>query len=411
MPPKVPSKYDIIPIHASDIGNYMRCRRYWDWSSPARNNLRQKVSFYGIDTRLWFGTGIHYALEHYYNPTLQRDPVETWLTWYELQWAGGIVTEADLEYTYDLNPKLQRGNDGAEDIIDPVQGKVYSVRGLRDLLPDDRSEEFNDLKELGVGMMSFYKDYCKRNDDFTIVAAETQFSIPLGFDAVDKREISPNYGKTLQVHARGKRDFIYFNYTTGRYGLFDHKTAANIGEDYFKKLDRDPQITTYLWASQKEALLHDLPWYNIEDATLQALRKAVPQPPSINANGWQPSINRSEESTTAQIFADYIEQAGIVKWYEENEKAQSYYNWLLSEGDKLFIQREVTRRNRYEIAAQDRKIKMIAQEMIGDPNIYANQTQDWLCLNCRFRGPCLAADDGSDAQFMLTEGYEKNKDR
>ena len=69
-PPKIPSKMDIIPIHASDRGTFKKCRRNWDWSSPMRGNLVRRVDMQGVTMPLWFGTGVHYALAQYYNPIL-----------------------------------------------------------------------------------------------------------------------------------------------------------------------------------------------------------------------------------------------------------------------------------------------------------------------------------------------------
>lgn len=195
-PPPIPSKYDVVPIHASDVSHYMKCRRYWDWSSPARNNLRRKVQIYGVDPNLWFGTGIHFTLQCYYDPVLSRDPVETWQTWYQWQWEGGLINKDELEMSYDPNPKQT--------------GEVYQIRGLRDLLPDPNLEEFETLRDLGIGMMEFYKEYANRHDDFVVITAEAMFSVPLGFEVKDIREQSPNYGKKLEVHARGKRDAIIY---------------------------------------------------------------------------------------------------------------------------------------------------------------------------------------------------------
>ena len=104
--PEIPSKWDIIPIHTSDIANFKRCRRYWDWSSPTRTNLRHKVEIYGINFPMWFGTGIHYGLEKYYDPILKRDPIESFLTWFQYQWEGGIVGEEWLNLTYDIHPRI-----------------------------------------------------------------------------------------------------------------------------------------------------------------------------------------------------------------------------------------------------------------------------------------------------------------
>jgi hypothetical protein len=107
-PPEIPSKFDVVPLHNSDRGSFLRCRRYWDWSSPARNNLPLRADIHGINPNLWFGTGIHWALEQYYQPGLRRDPVEAWTTWFDIQWRGGTVTEEWLDRVYDLNPRPNR---------------------------------------------------------------------------------------------------------------------------------------------------------------------------------------------------------------------------------------------------------------------------------------------------------------
>lgn len=102
IPPRPPSKWDVIPIHTSDVSTFMGCRRKWNWSSPAKSNLRRRVEIDGIYVPFWFGSGIHYGLEMNYHPILQRDPVEAFKTWYTYQWEGGQVTEDWLERTYDV---------------------------------------------------------------------------------------------------------------------------------------------------------------------------------------------------------------------------------------------------------------------------------------------------------------------
>jgi hypothetical protein len=413
-PPPIPDKYDIIPIHASDVASFKRCRRYWDWSSPARKSLRRNVSLFGIYVPFWFGSGIHYALEQYYNPGLRRDPVEAFLTWFHLQWQGGNVAEDWLEYTYDLNPRLLPTNlslDGGEGVwID-----LYAIQGLRDLLPSPDEEEFMGYRELGLGMMEFYKDYAAREDDFEVVAAEAQFSIPLGFEADDIREQSPNFGKKLEVHARGKRDAIVFyperKDPRKQFGILEHKTAAKIDEEYFLKLENDPQCTTYIVAIVKEAMTHDLPWKTVTDVLYNGMRKAYPKPPSITTRGF-PSLDKSKESTTADMFMQAVTNMGLVDWYHDDPKAQGYYEYLLAEGDKVFVVREHARRNEYEISAAYAELQMVAREML-DPNvnIYKHPSGDRYCTRCQFRAPCLAKDDGSDWKGMLNDGYELNRDR
>jgi len=339
-------------------------------------------------------------LEKYYNPVLQRDPVESFKTWFKLQWEGGKIAEEELEYTYDTNPIERKGG-------------MFEVEGLRDLLPSPDEEEFRGFYELGVGMMGFYKEYAAREDDFEVVAAESTFSIPLGFERKDAREESPNYGKSLEVHARGKRDAIVYwpdRPEKRQYGIFDHKTASKVDEDYFESLENDPQFSTYIWASVTEAKLHDLPWKHIEDVVCNALRKVYPKPPTITSRGF-PSLDRSKEGTTAQMFQDCLEEIGLVDWYHDDPKAQAYYEYLLAEGDAVFIQRDKAHRNAHEIRATGEEIKMVAMDMLDDPRIYKSPSRLGYCTKCAFRAPCLMKDDGSDWKGILAEEYEMNRGR
>lgn len=417
-PPEIPSKWDIIPIHSSDVASYKQCRRRWDWSSPTRNNLRRKVEIYGVNFPLWFGTGIHFALERFYDPMLSHDPVESFKTWFQYQWEGGLVDESWLEHTYDVSPRIVEGTFKVLDTFDGKKAthktvnRLYQIRGLQELIPDPYPEEFEAHYELGIGMMEFYKSYAKRVDDFVVVAAESVYSIPLGFEVKDIREDSPNYGKKLEVHARGKRDAITFYPETGKYGLIDHKTAARIDESYFAKLDKDEQCSNYLWATMQEALLYDLPWQGkvVDRIIYNAIRKSFPKPPTPLKNGY-PSLNKANEGTTAELFMEYIRDNDLEFWFHEDEKAQAYYNYLVQQGDSLFVQRDVVTRNKYEVEATGKHLRMIAEEMTSDPAIYPNPTGNFGCIHCAFRSPCIAADDGSDWMGMLADSYEENRDR
>jgi len=413
--PELPGKYDIIPIHASDIAAFKRCRRYWDWSSPTRTNLRRKVHIYGINFPLWFGSGIHYALEMYYDPILQRDPVEAFITWFTYQWEGGVVTEDWLERTYDINPVKIADNGVSIDVATMTaieySQPLYRIQGLRDLHPDPDEEEFFTHKELGIGMMNFYKEYAPKHDSFRVIASESSFSVPLGFEEIDRREESPNYGKRIEVHARGKRDAVIQDLETEQFGIFDHKSKTKIDDAYFASLEKDEQVTNYMWASQVEAEVYGLPYTTISYVIHQALRKAYPKPPTPLSNS-TPSLNRSEESTTAEMFEKYVRDNGLVPWFEGTPKAQAYYNYLVEKGDEQFIVRNRVYRNTAELHNQGEHIKAVAREML-DPNVavYPHPTGDYLCINCGFRAPCIAKDDGSDYEYIIKDGYELNRDR
>src|SRR3954468_7456403 len=193
LPPPVPPKSDIIPIHTSDRGNFKHCRRYWDWSSPMRSNLRMKPSIYGINFPMWFGTGMHLALELFYNPEWSRDPVESFRTWWEYQTKGGFVPSHEMEMGFGKGLPVTWEGDIAEGVVN-----TYRVTGLLDLLPDPSLEELEVHLELGVGMLTFYKEYANVHDNFAVIAAEHDFSIPLMMN--DTYELdNPETGKVVEL--------------------------------------------------------------------------------------------------------------------------------------------------------------------------------------------------------------------
>jgi len=430
----IPSKWDIIPIHTSDRETFKDCRRKWDWSSPARKNLVRKVKVHGVIMHFWFGTGIHLALQKYYDPVLKEDPVKVFEEWFNTEWNGGIVHFNDLEQYADRDPSPMTSNGT---LFDPHTGKeVYirwMIKGLSELLPDPDFELFEQHRVLGIGMLNYYKDYAAREDNFRVVATEHTFSVPIQDEfgqtlylpdfrrMPDWWSVDPLYGyeegnhTRKQVHARGRRDAIVQDLENGQYGIIDHKTARAIDEDYFRHLDLDEQCTTYMWASEREAEIYDTEYKKIDFVIYNALRKAFPTPPTITSRGL-PSLDRQKESTTAAMFDKCIKDNGLELILQGDPKMQSYYTYLLEQGEKLFIQRGApghpyVTRNKHQKAMVGKRLYYEAMDMLSDPAIYPNPTKRYSCLNCVFRQPCVMAEDGSDYEFVLSDSYQPNYDR
>jgi hypothetical protein len=402
--PQIPSKWDIIPIHNSDRASFRRCRRYWDWSSPSRHNLTVRADVHGINPNLWFGTGVHYALQAYYTPGLRRDPVEAFKTWFHIQWYGGTVTEDWLDLVYDLKPQMKP--DG-----------LFFVRGLEDILPDPDHDFYESLNDLGIGMLEAYKRYANQMDGFEVLVAEHDFSVPIWdyennciLKRMDTRVDSPNAGKVLEVHARGRMDAIWQK-PSGKMGIMDHKTAEKIGEEYFEKLETDEQCTSYLWAAEIEAQYYDLPHKGeqMEEVIYNVLRKAAPRPPTIVRGGLF-SVNRNEESCTYDMLMEWITQNEI-DISSLSEKHQNYISWLRDVGDEQFIIRKLVRRNRHQLRNAGIRLYLEALDMLGNPRIYPNLSNSFKCLGCAFRAPCLAKESGADWEFLIENNYTVNKDR
>lgn len=427
--PPTPSKWDIIPIHASDRAAFKFCRRQWGWSSPSKLNLVPRAAVHGIREALWYGEGNHYALERYYSPGLKEDPVVSWQAWFDLQWGGGLIHENSVKQFVDREP--EKVGDG-----------VYRIKGLDELLPFPDEEKFMMYRDLGTGMMTFYKEYAEKNDAFNVIETEHDFSVPImqpeggAMYALDRREMpegwEPNFelenefgplmmetsslgdppgsGIFKQVHARGRMDMIIQDGENGQFGLIDHKTTSRTDDDYFRGLDLDEQCTTYLTFGEIEAQMYGLEYEQLDFIIYQALLKGYPKPPTALKNG-MPSLDRANETTSPELFDAYIKENGLEIIYEADEKMQSYYAWLLEKGDERYIVRTPVRRNKNQKKNAMIRMYYEAMDMLSNPRLYPNPTRNYGCLNCIFRAPCIAAEDGSDYKLMLEDGYVQNWDR
>jgi hypothetical protein len=429
----IPSKWDIIPIHTSDRETFKRCRRQWDWSSPARRNLIRRVSQHGVILPLWFGTGIHYALQKYYNPVLKEDPEKVFTAWFDTEWNGGLIHYGELDYYADREPQPDSTSDRVKDEVTGLEvPSRYFVKGLRQLLPEYDEEIFAEHRALGIGMMRFYKEYAARNDNFRVVATESTFSVPVrDEDGIilrmrDDRKMpewwdeqyakgSGYWPEKKEVHARGRRDTIIQDLETGMYGIIDHKTTSKLDEDYFRHLELDEQCTTYMWASEQEAEMYDLEYKKIDFIIYNALRKAFPKPPTVTSRG-MPSLDRQKESTTPQMFEECVKGLGLELVLQTDPKMRAYYEYLLEAGDKQFVMRgtpemHYVTRNKAQKENAGRRLYAEAMDMLSNPRIYPNPRKDYSCLNCVFRAPCIMAERGEDYEFVLETSFHENYDR
>ncbi|HEX8762902.1 MAG TPA: PD-(D/E)XK nuclease family protein [Candidatus Saccharimonadales bacterium] len=295
---------------------------------------------------------------------------------------------------------------------------TYVVRGLEDIIPDADSDEFDELFELGTHMMSAYKNYAQLHDGFNVLMTEHDFSVPIWdyennciLTAIDLREQSPNYGKKLEVHARGRMDAITEK-PNGKIGIIDHKTSSRIDEDFFEKLETDEQCTSYMYAAEVEAKYYGLPYAGqaMEEVIYNVLRKAYPKPPTMVRGGLF-SVDRQNESPTYEMLMAFIEENGI-DIESLSEKHQGYISYIRDVGEEQFFIRKLVRRNRHQLQNAGYRMYLEALDML-DPGlrIYPNLRNDFQCLRCAFRAPCIAKEDGGDWEQMLRDNYIMAKDR
>lgn len=325
-------------VHTSDRINFKRCRRKWDMTSPLRQNLRAKSE---SSMPLWFGSGVHYALEDYHGYNRFGSPVEALRAYYRAFVKGRLPLPSEAEET---------------------------------------------IEDLGVKMMEYYLDWESRNEKFETVwvdgvpQVEVQFEYPLEDFEGDVR-----YKGTLDRVMRDK---------FGRLWVRDYKTAAQFDTN---KLETDPQVTAYLlFASQ----LYD---EEFEGMAYLQLKKAYPLPPKTLATGGL-SMNKAQNTTSRmyikalrEMFGDKIpsKYALFVKELQFKEA---------NEGDR-FILSTYVRRSDSALSAEFFKIHEELGEMLNpDLPLYPNPTRDCF-WDCPVRTVCIAMDEGGDHEQLLAENY------
>lgn len=352
-------------IRTSDRALFKQCRTKWDFGSKIRQNYEPAVTVKPLD----FGTAIHEALAVYYNPdtwTDDRDVVEA-------EAINAFMVLCGKQK--DQNLRVRDGN------------LAYEVE-----------VDFSERRELGLGMLRYYFKWARANDHFTPILVEAEFEVPV---LVPMNLRMPNNSDFTRLHDgslwlgteivmyQGRIDMLVQD-EYGFYWIFDHKTCAQMSSTEW--LAHDDQITSYCWAL---SLKLGIP---IKGFVYNELWKKVPHAPKELVRGGL-SVNKQQDTTLA-LFMESIEKG--------NYNPESYADYInfLREYPKDFVRRTQVHRSPAELMKQSERICMEAMDMLSDPMIYPSPNK-MNCNGCWFRMPCLATQDNSDVEFILTAQYKQ----
>jgi len=371
-------------IRTSDRGIFKDCRQRWDFTSKIRQDYEPK----GGQIHFNFGTSIHAGLETRYNPLITSNNEE-------------LAIAAFL---------------GSEQGFMKAEAKLY----IDEILPQEKIDEFNERRELGVGMLKHYFQWCKDTDDILrVVKVEIEFEVPIpatpklletlranptlfaaGVDELHGAVPGKDWflhcwcddcGLSHPVVYQGRVDMIVED-KHGRYWIWDHKTAGQFGStEYF---DLDDQCGSYIWALQR---MLGLP---IMGVVYNRLLKAVPHPPEVLKNG---SLSKNKQQRTTYDL--YIK---AMELHAQPYAPYAEFLEFLKAKPNQFFQRVEVHRAAVEIPIIERRILMEAIDMLDDPKIYPNPGM-FTCMGCAFKTPCLATQDGSDVEFILRTNYQKRE--
>lgn len=337
-------------IRTSDRMSFRNCRRRWAWTSHLQQNREplQKVS------PLWYGSGIHFALEDFFGWKRYEHPEHAF--------------EAYVKATYRHTPNG---------------------------LPDTWKEEL----ELGIATLRYFRLAWLRNRDPLktyvhegVPQVEVNFLIDVPFD-LKRFGWNELYDRVLYA---GTIDRVIVDHHD-RLWLVDYKTAKNVKLSHF---ENDSQITSYTWAAQK---LYNRP---VEGLIYWQFSKDKPKAPRTLLNG---TISTAKNQSTSR----FLYKLALIRAYGSVAKSpasnQEHLNYLAeTEGEEhdRYIRRDWISKNAHSQAAEGEKILLEIEEMLNpDLSLYPNPT--FLCPSfCPFYEPCLSMDDGSDWSQQLNDNTQ-----
>lgn len=355
----------IFRLSTTERQEFKECRRRWDFGSLSRQGIEPNRPA----VALWFGTGIHFALEQLYKyrrvyPVADQDE-ETFI---EGVWRDWAAKEMDR--------------------IAASQGELW----------DEQVAEFNKSVELGVGMLQGYCTWSVAADakDVTgfkrMLYTEKEFAVAVPDESGEPYRFVDISGKAWEIWLVGRLDMVVQDWDD-RVWILDHKTSKDRLDPEILTLD--DQMTMYMWAAQT---ILQTPvagcYYNV-------LRKKLPTVPKVLSSGKGLSKDKSID-TTYEVYLKAIEDNGF-----DPEDYAEYLNMLLNK-DTGFFTRVKVHRNPHEIAMAGRMLLLEAIDMLNAPYIYPNPT--WDCRwKCDYKALCLAMNRNDDVEYLRKTLYRKRE--
>jgi hypothetical protein len=420
-------------VTTTDRSMHALCPRAWKYSSQNVWNLEPVWP----QTALYLGTGVHWALQKYYESAVNE---------------GGV-------WRYKVHP-VDAFEQWAQEQIAVLRQNVATA---------DAEQRLYDTHLLGVGMLRGYYEYAQANDEFIVEEpwwAEIEFKLPLLDDRGDE---------VGGVELVGRIDGVG-RLPDGRLVLIENKTFSNAPA--IEYLILDDQTTTYHYAAVRLQLLDiadplpdgklRFPKGEIAYMLYNGLKKRLPKVPHALKSGelskalnqdttyevylqalhdtydiqlkacgdaaYEKELASRRQAVTAQYNQDVLtygkeeaarlagpavaeaKEAAVVmaaiatqqSWNAILASYQDILQALQARGNPFFVRHQI-RRTEYELYMCQVKLYqqyLAMQRTIESEHYYPNPTRD--CIwRCAFQGLCLAENQGADIQYMIKASFQK----
>jgi len=371
-------------FRTSERRSLKRCPQQWQWTY--RQGLTTKSIRPGA---LWFGIGIHLALQERYKYKGLRRGKDVLKVWRD--YVGEEIAFVNTTNYEDADPNVA-----------PEQ-------------------EWVEAQALGEAMLGAYLDKYGKDERWHVISAEQTFEIPI------PRPMSASERRTNSSAQRIARiPLVYYNGTFDLVALdaeaeeenslllWDHKTAKQITTSH---LSLDDQAGAY-WAIASDVLAHQgliKPGMKLDGILYNFLRKTIPDDRPTNVDG-----EATNKPTKQQYIAAFPKD--VQDWAQDKKTtladlvrmANEYGIIVLGDVSKtqptpMFV-RETVVRTRNERRTQIQRIQgeaLLAEKYrTRELPLIKNPTKD-CSWDCSFFSMCELHEAGGDWQEYRDAVYKK----
>lgn len=382
-------------LRTSERNLFKKCQWAWERSYVDKLKLDRQESM-----ALWFGTGIHLALEKWYIPgTVRgRDPRGTWREYVN-------ESRADTDYV-----------------------NTYK---------DGEFDEAVSALELGEDMLTQYLDEYGTEEHLEVISAEQTFQVPIRHPSWEPGEnVDPEEDrKRMEQHGDittyvGTFDMVVRDLRDNKLYVWDHKTAAQLGSANTQYLPLDDQAGAY-WAIatytlRKQGLIG--PKEHIEGVVYNYLRKAKADTRPKNADGHstnkpqkkhyvQTLTHRGIESPDDKKPLDKLTVAVLESLAEEH--GITVLGEVSSSQPPKNLDRVTVYRHRKQMRSQIERIQndLEAMSLVRNNLVPTTKTPTRECGFCEFREICELDESGKDYSdfveqiYTTWDPYEAHRDK
>lgn len=309
-----------VVLRTSERKQFKECQ--WKWERNYIDRLQPK---HDSGTALWFGTGIHLALEKYYVPGTARgeDPVATWERYVS-------ETRGDTNY-------VNTYHDG---------DSTFAVEAL----------------ELGSAMLRTYVEHYGSEEWMEVIATEYDFQIGIKYDNYTHSGVEKD--KAAYV---GTMDLVYRDLRDNKIYVMDHKTARALGSSNTQYLPLDDQAGAYyavaVTALRRKGLIGDNE--RVSGIVYNYLVKSLPDTRPVNPEGMATNKPKKEH------YLSQLAEAGVDTTIEDyaKPKKSDYVNVLEALGvefkksDPVQILSELAEAQKVEVRGEKKLREMSLKEL------------------------------------------------